>query len=283
MADAKKISGEVVHEGLILTPPHEEDWHLGSGKASQRFGSGSLNPSGNWVSWKPQDEPQRKGSFDSEGCAVFGTLKAYIMLAKFLGFEDFTKDASERYTGVFAGTTRQGTDPQVVAEMTRKKCGILPNELMPWEEDIDTFEEYYNVQMARNNLDFGSSILDRYTFGYEWVFAFGSTYSVEEKRTRLEAALKRGTVCVSIDGNYRYGKDGLIKIPGATDTHWVNLLRYDGEVALIHDQYAPYVKRLSADYDHNAAIVYFLQRKTETSQNFWSIVWDNFAKLWARQ
>lgn len=279
------VSGEeVVHEGLILTPPDEDHWELGSGLASARFGGADLNPSGDWTLFKPQDEAQSRAGFDTEGCALFGTLKAWIVLASYLGFTDFTKDASERYTGVFAGTTRTGTDPHVVAEVTRTTAGLIPQSIMPWDTDVDTFEEYYNAQMAKSLLPLGSKLLDRYTFGHEWVIPFGSSLTPQEKQVRIQAALKRGTVCVSLDGNYQYHNGSLTKPVGGQDSHWVLMLKHDGTHGTIHDQYIPFVKTLDKNYDHQAAKVYFLQKKTETApRSFWDIIWDNFSALWLKK
>jgi hypothetical protein len=266
------------HTGLLLYPKEPDHWELGGGLASQRFGGGDLNPSGDWTPWKAQDEAQSELGFDTQGCAVFATLKAWVVLAKFYGFDDFPKDLAERYTGVFAGTTRTGTDPHVVAEVTRTLCGAVPQAVMPWYQ-TDSFEAYYDKKMAESLLALGKELLDRFEFGHEWVFAWGSNYTPAEKADRLRAALKRGPVDVSVDGNYHYDSKGrLTKSVGYPDSHWVNLLK-DGT---FHDQYDPFIKQLAPNYDHIAAKVYFLKRKEQTSKTFWDIVWDSFAKLFRK-
>ncbi len=266
-----------VPPGLILKPKEEDHWELGSGLASQRFGGGDLNPSGDWTAWVAKNEYQSRKGFDTEACAVFHTLEAWITLANFYGFDDFPKDLSERYTGVFAGTTRTGTDPHIVAEVTRQTYGAVPSEVMPWSEDVETFEEYFNRQMALGLVPFGKKLLDRFELGHEWVFAFGSNYTPAEKSQRIRTALKRGVLCVSVDGNYDTNKLGKLTKPiGGRDTHWVTLLKESN----FHDSYDPFMKELATDYDHNAAKVYFLKRKVETSRNFWDMILDNFVKLW---
>ena len=67
---------------------------------------------------------------------------------------------------------------------------------------------------------------------------------------------------------------------GEKDGHWVNLLRYNGKHAVIHDQYDPFLKELTEGYDFNVAKLYFLKRREETARTFWSGIWDNFARLW---
>lgn len=265
--------------GLKLRPKEEDHWELGSGCASQKFGAGDLNPEGDWTGYLVGDELQKIGKLDTQACAVFATLKAWAMLAKYKGFTDFPLDMSERYSGVMCGTTPQGTDPHEVGEITRKKAGAIPQASMPWTADIDTWNEFYNRDMAFRQLPFGKKLLDRFEMGHEWVFAWGSSYTPEQKAERLQEALKRGTVCVSVVAWKKKGKF-YTKKDGEQDGHWVTLVKYDGKRAVIHDQYSPFLKTLTENYDFNASKVYFLQPKSESNRNFMSVIWDNFATLW---
>lgn len=266
-------------DALILKEPPPEAWRLGSGKATQRFGGGEINPSGDWTPYKLADEHQAiKFKFDTQGCAVFGSLKAWAMLARFHGFTDFPLDMSERYSGAHAGTDENGTDPYDVAEITRTKAGAVPQVIMPWTPDILTMEEYYDYEMALGNLPLGRKLLDRYELGYEWLFAWGNSLSPEEKHERIRTGLKRGTVCVSVKAWRRDGKR-YTKKRGEKDTHWTTALRFNGPNLRIHDTYEPFEKELEALYDCNVAMVFFLKRKTETNRNFWSWIWDAFANL----
>lgn len=265
-------------DALILRPPEEDEWILGSGLASERFGGDEILPSGDWTELKCADEDQRKYGYDSNGCANFATIKPYLMLAKLCKYDDFLKDASERYTGCHAGTSRIGTDPHIVAESIRKVAGLVPQEVMPWWEEVDTYEEFYNHKVASSLLPLGKKLLDRYEFGNEWVFPYGNRYTPKEKAELLRKALKRGTVAASVKA---WRKDGkyYTKNKGEKDNHWVTVLSL-GKRAKIHDQYTPFVKELDVDYDFNAAKVYFLKRKEEKQRSFWSEIWDNFVELW---
>jgi hypothetical protein len=263
------------HKGLILAPAEDDHWQVGSGLASQRFGGQDLNPSGDWSAHIPAFESQSRTYFDTNGCAVFGTLKAWITLANYLGFTDFVPDASERYTGAFAGTTVYGTDPHIVAEVTRGMCGVIPQQLMPWTDE-NTMDAYYNKSQAQSLLPFGKEILKRFTFGHEWIFSFGSNYTPEQKAQMLRDALKRGSVCVSVSGNYRFVNGALTKNVGEQDSHWVMLTKEN----TIDDQYAPFIEQLAQNYDHNAAKLFFLSRNTEASTGFWSNIISMFQNTW---
>lgn len=266
----------MTHTGLILKERPSEAWLAGSGKAGRRFGGADLNLSGKWSSYIPPFEAQSRTGFDPQSCALEHTIRAWITLAEFLGFNDFLPDGAERYLGVFAGTTPQGTDPYVVSDMARRICGLIPQEEMPWT-DQTTFDSYYDQSIAKSLLPFGKALLDRFDLGHQDLWAYGAKLTPQEKAALIETYLKRGTVCVSISGNYRTKNGRLYKEDAEHDTHWVLLSEMDAFV----DSYLPEEKKLVKDYNHEMATVYFLQRRTNSSTSFWSIIWDNFRKLWA--
>lgn len=266
--------------GLILKAPTAEHWVLGSGKASQRFGAAPLNPSADWRPFAPTPEEQRRFGFETMNCTNFATIKAWLALARFYGFA-FLPNAAERYTGVHTNTTPDGNDPHDVAEIIRRHCGLVSEEVMPWGEAIDTWEEYYDRPMALKLLPLGRSLLDTFELGHEWVFPWGSTLTPAQKALKIQEALTRGPVCVSVDGSYRKKGQYYAKDVGAKDTHWVFLTAYEGTHAVLHDQYEPFEKLLAKDYDFQAAKVYFLKQREEGPRTFWSAVRDMFAKLFA--
>jgi len=267
------------HVGLTLTVPESDHWQVGSGEATARFG-GALNPSGDWTPFKMADEPQSRPTFETFGCAVFATLKAYMMLAKAIGLP-FMQDASERYSGVWAGTNQYGTDPHAVAETIRTTAGMIDGKLMPWTDQA-TLESYYDQAQAQSLLPVGQELLNDAEFGHEWIFGLGSGLTPKQKQVALQAALERGTVCVTLDGDYRYKQGRLTKPAGGADSHFAVLLKHDGKHGTIHDQYAPFVKELDANYDHQAAKLYFLQKRTAPSSSFWSQIINAFTRLWSR-
>ena len=267
----------ILPNAIILEEPGPDEWHLGSGKATERFG-GELNPSGDWTPYITEDEDQSiKFVFDTQGCALFHTIRPYLMLAKFHGFTDFLKDGSERYLGVFSGITKNGSNPHRVAEALRTICGLIPDASMPWTEDIKTFEAYYDRKQAEANLPFGKKILQFFEPGHEWVFPFNSGLSPKEKKELLKEAIKRGPVSVSVRAWRRKG-DKYTKKKGERDGHWVTALRFDGDNLVVHDTYSPYIKTLTEDYDHDAAKVYFLKRKVK-SDNVWTKIVESFVSL----
>jgi hypothetical protein len=269
------------HEDIILSPLQPDHWV--GGAAQPVFGDDIINPGGDWTVYKSGDEAQSRTGFDTEGCALFHTGIAYIMLAKINGFTDFPKDVSERYMGVLANTTQAGTDIHLLAESIRNN-GLIPQEVLPWTEDTDTLAEFYSPKpMDASILSFGRKLVDRFVFGHAWVIPPGSSYTPAHKQDMLRNALTRGPVAVTISGYYRYKNEKLWKEDTDPDTHYVNLIRYEGSIPVIQDSYFPFEKELAKNYNFNAAKIYYLKRNTETIKNFWSSVWDSFAKrLWKK-
>jgi len=250
----------IQHYGLQVKPAQPDHWKMGEGKASRRFGAGDLKPDGDWSDFDPKKELQRRNGFETMNCSNFGTSNALLALAKFLKFDDFVKNSSERYTGVMTGTTPSGNDPHDVIEIIRTVSGLIEEDNLPWKDE-DTWSEYYAPKpMDQERMNLGESLLRKFVIGQEWVITPGSGLTPTQKRERLQAALRRGTVAVSVRAWEKTG-NVYTKQPGAQDTHWVWLPRYDKDgYPRIRDQYDPFDKKLAQDYDFGFAKVYFLKR-----------------------
>lgn len=244
--------------GYIRDEIGEDDWLLGSGKATKRFGGDEINPGGDWSAFDPEREIQRRNGLETSNCSNFGTNNALIALSKFLAFYDFPQNISERYTGVMTGTTKGGNSPHKVIEIIRSESGVIDEEALPWTEAIRTWEDYYSPNpMSSELVRLGKSVLKRFKIGHEWVFHNNS--KTENKHELLKQALKRGTVCVSVKAWDKKGSY-YVKKKGEDDNHWVWLTHFDGDHPVIRDHYTPFVKTLSTDYDFERAKLYFLSR-----------------------
>ena len=272
------MRAEEVPSALILNPAEEDHWYLGSKKASMRFGATDLNPSGDWEPQKPQDEFQSIPGLETYGCVLFAIAKAYIALARFSGWA-FLEDVAERFFGAFAGTKKGGTDFHYAGEVLRKVCGLVPQKVMPWTDEINTLEQFYDKDMAKGLLPLGKQFLAEWEPGNEWVWLPGAPLSPAQKQEKIQEALRRGPVCVTVDGSYRKKGKYYTKEVGKADTHCVWMMSHKGH-GRIHDQYAPFIKELDTNYDHNAAKVYFLKKREVSGTSFWGQVWASFFRLW---
>lgn len=278
-----------MRNGLKLQPPKHEHWHVGSGKATARFGGEPLNPSGDWTPYKAADKHQSNGSFDTECCWIFSTIKPWIMLANRLGYQDFPKDIAERYVAVMAGATPFGGDPAHAAETIRTLSGVVPGALLPFTDDIRDWEDFDHPNPMDVVIEaLGKASLNKWTFGYEWVFAWGNSYTPEQKQQMIADAAKRGAVAYSVDGTYRRTEHGQLTKPvGGRDTHWVTHLNVNQDGSkTFHDQYDPFLEIVEPNYDHNAAMLYFLARNDNPQPQegqwaqFAAKIWQLFSRLW---
>lgn len=268
---------KVIYQNLILNSGDVGQWTIGEEESVKRFG-GSLNSKGDWSEFYPPFEPQSREFFDTKSCAITHSGRAWVTLARFLGYRDFLPDSSERYGGVFGGTNQYGTDPHVYAEVVRTYAGLVPQEIMPWTDQM-TFDTYYDRVAARGSLPLGEKLSKMFEFGHEWVFPYNSRLTPEQKAAKLQEALTRGTVCVSVSGDYRKRGGKLYKNPGEIDTHWVGYPK----MGTIDDSYEPQTKKLVKNYDHDMAKVYYLKRKVTNDKDFFAMIWSLLAKLWSKK
>lgn len=247
---------EIQHHGLVLRPQKKHQWVMGSQKATRKLGAdaGEINRSGDWRKWAPTPEEQKRYGFETQACVSFAILKALITLAKFKGYE-IPHNLSERYTANVTDTTLQGNDPWKVAELTATRFGLLAEDLLPWSDSIRDWMGFYSpTPMDELLVAQAQKILRKYEIEPEWVIPPRNNFSPKEKAERIRAALKRGTVVASVRAwekkGSRYTKD-----VGASDTHLVMIQRNEE----VHDQYEPFIKKLEPEYDHEAAIVFFMR------------------------
>lgn len=220
-----------------------------------------LLPGGHgWLPYKQVNEHQSHIGLETMNCTNYGTLQALGSLAAFKRFQDFPLNSSERYSGVLTGTSRSGNSPHTVIEIIRKSAGVVPDAVLPFSDNIITWDQYYSPNpMDVPTLTLGASILDKFTIGHEWVFNEDGT---NDKTLRLKNALQYGPVCVSVYA-WRVNPDGFFyKLPTDIDQHWVQVLDFkEGEYWLIFDHYDAFEKKLVWDYPFESAKVYYLDRK----------------------
>ena len=224
-----------------------------------------IQPTGQWDAFIPADEIQRNEKYETYNCTSFGTLNALEFLFKRLFNE--TKDWSERYVGIAAGTRPPGNSPHKVIETIRKDCGLLDDIILPMSK-ANTVEEYYAPDplpwfMKEN----GRKFISDYIIGHEWVFNGGTLL---EKQTKIKEALKYSPLGVSV---YAWEKQGdyYVKPKGVADNHWTVLFGYaEGQYWQIFDSYDSTIKHLAWDYEFGQAKRYHIE--VNTYKGFWRII-----------
>lgn len=239
--------------GLIIPEITPDHWVLGS--ADSGAPGEVINPSGNWLAYAPQGEPQSKNGIETQNCTGFGTLNA---LETLLAFKGFSANYSDRYLGIAAGTSPlNGNDPHTVAETMRTNCGAIDESLLPFSPDIQTPQSYYQPKPLPSNLTAtGTKWYDAWELNHEWVFTGGTP---DDKRAKLKVAMTKGTVALSVYAwNFDEAKSFYTKPVGAADNHWCELVAIEDGKYTIFDSYDGYLKDLDPLFDFAMAKVYYL-------------------------
>lgn len=231
--------------------------------AKTRITGTPLVPDGQWDTWLPNKERQRNAHFDTINCTNYGTLNCLETLIAFHDYE-VPRNFSERYTGVETGTRRSGNFPHKVIEIIRTESGVIPEHMLPFDESITSWEEYYypNPMPARYKVE-GARFLEMFRINHDWVFEPGDNVSVSRKQELLKEALAYSPIGVSVLAWKKRG-DRYFKNEGESDTHWTMLFGYkDGEYWKIFDSYDESVKHLEWDYDFGYAKRYSITPESE--------------------
>ncbi len=255
------------NRGFIKDDFHPDDYVLGS----SRLDGEVLNPSGDWRGYLPMFEHQSKG-IETQSCVTFGTLSALEMIhiIKY-GIEP---NYSDRFISKLSGTSRSGNTPKTVAHTIRKK-GNINEDLHPFTDDIDTWEEYFS-EIPSELLKIGAKWLSKHSFSYEWVYTGGN---FKYKRERLKRALQFSPIGVSV---FAWAELDRVYVQTGGDNHWVVLVAFEGNNPIIFDSYEKKLKKLHKDYDFGLAMRYELtevEKKLSPIQRFWHLLLNWFYSI----
>lgn len=226
--------------GFIQPKIKPEDYIRGHPTLGGKVPENVLQPDSNWLLYLPLREDQIK-NVETNNCTAFGTLNALEILHKRkFGFE---VNWCERALGIMAGTRPPGNDPSTVIETVRKQ-GALPEDVLPFTEDIDTVEKYYSPDPLHDWLLSQASNWG-YTVKHEWV---------TPTRDEMIEALKHSPLGVAV---YAWKEEDGFNVRGGTDNHWVCLYGIDSvsDGWLVFDSYAGHLKLLHPNYQF-----YFVKR-----------------------
>lgn len=217
-----------------------------------------INPSGDYLPYIPEGEPQSAANIETSACTLFGTNNALETQIKLK--TGITINYSDRYVANVArrkGVLKtNGANPHDIAEMLRKESGETLESHAPWTNDIKSADDYYSLDTAPL-IPEALRWYGVWKLTHKWVFSGGTPQS---KRIALQDALKRGTVCVSILAFYFDNAKGWYTKPeGGQDGDWVQLVSAESDKPYkILTSYAPFLKDLDPLYDFAVAKVFFL-------------------------
>lgn len=191
-----------------------------------------LRPDRNWLTALPVFEQQSRGTLESMNCTNYSTINALETLLK--AQHGITANYSERYTGVLTGTTEYGNSPHNVVEKMRRFTGMIPEERLPFNDSIKTWEQYYSG-VGVSHMAEGIAWLWKWKITHEWVEEAG-----------MKDALLFSPLGVAVQA---WTKDGELYVRTGQDTHWCLIYGYrDKEYWLVYDTYDSMFKKLEWNY-----------------------------------
>jgi len=206
-----------------------------------------LNPERNWVSFLPAGEIQKR-NIETSSCTEFGTLNGIETLEKRLFGK--IENYSERAVAIGSGNTENGNDPHTVCEYIRKN-GLLDDFILPFNDEIESFEQYLSPKPLTNNIEQQAlKWLRCRVLKHEWVF--GQNASLREKQEKLWESLLYSPLGVSVAAWHE--DDNLyVKADDEPDNHWTLLIGGKfGEYWRVNDSYlddGQYLKTLDWHYN----------------------------------
>ena len=238
----------ISQKGFIPAPIFTDEYIFGGNSKLQEQ---VLREDGDWSDYIPQFEDQYKNGVESMSCVSYGTLNAIEVLQE-EKFGEHDVDYSERFISTLGGTTKQGNNPQKIAETVRK-YGLIPEERLPFS-GLETWEEYF-ADIPKNLKQEGKRWLWDWKFGHDWVITNNTRR--EEKNELLKDALKFSPIGVSVFG---WAEINGVYVKHGSDNHWCLLLNGDRDYWYVLDTYPSYIKKLEKSYDFGYAKRYTLNR-----------------------
>ena len=221
------------------------------------LGGPIINTTGQWD--VPQREIQRKNGLETMNCTNFGTNNALeILFRKQYGI---VINASERYSGVMTRTKQTGNSPHNVIEIIRCYAGMVPESVLPFSDDIDTWNEYYSGVTFAMKIQ-GLQFIKQWDIRHEWVVN-GTGGDENEK---IKDALQYSPIGVAVNAwnlhNGRYFRNG-------GDNHWCVIVGYrEGEYWLVYDSYEDDMKKLEWEFGFTRAKRYAISPRQTIDTTF---------------
>jgi len=252
---------KVKNYGLVISKIKDPNAYILGSSVVPR---GVLRENGDWSDIPDKEMQSRK--FETYNCTSFNTLSAVEKLIFVITGEKV--NYSDRFLGIMAGTKPPGNDPHVVAEAIRK-YGCIPEEMLPWSDDLQNIDEYYSFKGGDREgcIAEGKKWLEKFNFLHEWVFSEKDTVKV--KRTKMLEALRLSPPSMAV---YAWKREGDKYVDGGNNpNHWTNCVGGVADIKWIaNDSYVDIdgdsLKDLSWTFKFAYPKRYFIEVRTITQE-----------------
>lgn len=219
-----------------------------------------LRPDRDWMAFMPQGEIQNVNGVETNNCTAFGTLNAEegYMKARY----SFDVNFSDRYMGIRAGTKGAGNSPHTVVEVQRTFAGMVPEQILPFSNDIKTQEQYFSGATFPHKL-MGLQWLYEWEIQHEWVLNGTET----NWQDQLYDALQFSPIGLAV---YAWREDKGIFVRRGADTHWCTLAgAKKNDYWLVYDSYDKFFKKLEWNFGFTRAKRYRIIPREDFSSKFY--------------
>ena len=249
--------------------PKKENYVFGSILSPVPFEE--INPSGDWTADLPIPELQNKG-FETWSCVTHTVLNCVeILIKKKYGLD---RNYSERFLAAVSGTEEGGNTPNQVCEFLRK-IGVVPEELLPFGPDINTFEKFY-APISPKLYELAREFLAEWDFKYE---------DVPDDNEAILKALKCSPLGLAVTAWFERGSK-YYKPEGMSDNHFTTLIKAEsGNYKRVFDSYAdgegdPFLKDIDWETPSSAIKRFYIKKKDTQKKTFWQKLMELLSKLW---
>ena len=220
----------------LLPPPDDKKaWVLGDANVPFE----TLVADGNWKKVKISPELQSKRQIETYDCVGYAIASGIEKVHK-LKYE-IEPNYSDRWLGIIAKTKeKQGNDPHTMCEAIRK-YGMIPEEMLPFSDDINGYDEYYSFKGADEKACYeqGRKWLEQYDFRHDWVYR--PTAPDDEKRNNIKVCLKASPIPLSL---FAWATDARgVYVSAGTQNH-LTLGEAFNVFIEVFDSYEPYEKQV---------------------------------------
>lgn len=230
-----------------------------------KFGSGQLigtvlRPDGDWRKFVPTEESQNIRGIESSACYIEGQQHAIATLEEEM-FGEKDNNYSARFNALLSYGSEDGGDPLQGADSIRHD-GLVPQKVMDFGNDIQSWDDFHSWQGVDETgvRALGKDYLMTRTLGNDIVVT--RDLPIASKYTRLKVALRYSPCPVSVTAWFQDDAGNYIKPPNMSDNHLVELVFIDADnCPYIWDTYAPYLKKLSPNYNFDFGMRWSVQKK----------------------
>ncbi len=253
-------------------------------KGHYRFGSNKisgviLNHNGDWRGYLPPGETQNKNGVESSACYIEAQQHTIATILE----EQYTildSNFSARFNAILSNGTLFGGDPLAGADSIRDD-GLINDDIMPFSNEIESWDDFHSWKGANQNncIKYGKEFVSQWKLNNDIVFERDEPLDLKFKK--LKEALKYSPVPMSVYGVVDSYENYVVKPIGANDTHLVEAIYVDNNNCIyIWDTYAPFLKKLPANYNSDFAIRWSVNKRLQKKSLMYTLreLWQWFLK-----